>query len=179
MNTYCQFPINFAQSLVGSNPDLYGRDLMDVLDKYAHWGMLATLGEVLPNADNRVTLADELDDNGVPVARVTFSFGDNDRAIIDAERQLAERVMEAAGATRVLTSDGTHHLLGTCRMGTNPDTSVVGPDCRSHDVENLWICDGSVFPTGGAVNPSLTIEAIATRTARLALAGADADRRAA
>ena len=77
--------------------------------------------------------------------------------------------MDAAGATRVLTSDGTHHLLGTCRMGTDPATSVVRPDCRSHDLPNLWICDGSVFPTGGAVNPSLTIEAIATRTARLAL----------
>jgi len=169
MNTYCQFPINFAQALVGSNPDLWGPELIEVLDEYAHWGMLATLGEVLPNPENRVTLADERDDNGVPVARVTFSYGDNDRAIIEAERTLAEQVVEAAGATRVLASDGTHHLLGTCRMGTDPATSVVGPDCRSHDVENLWICDGSVFPTGGAVNPSLTIEAIATRTARLLL----------
>jgi choline dehydrogenase-like flavoprotein len=69
-------------------------------------------------------------------------------------------------------------VLGTCRMGDDPETSVVGQDCRSHDVDNLWICDGSVFPTGGAVNPSLTIQAIATRTARLALAGA-AERRAA
>jgi choline dehydrogenase-like flavoprotein len=115
----------------------------------------------------------------VPVARVTFSYGENDRAIVEAERALAEQVMEAAGATRVLTSEGTHHLLGTCRMGTDPETSVVGSDCRSHDIPNLWICDGSVFPTGGAVNPSLTIQAIATRTARLALAGADKQRRAA
>jgi choline dehydrogenase-like flavoprotein len=141
--------------------------------------MLATLGEVLPNPENRVTLAGERDDNGVPVARVTFSYGENDRAIVKAERELAEQVMDAAGATRILTSDGTHHLLGTCRMGTDPATSVVRPDCRSHDVSNLWICDGSVFPTGGAVNPSLTIEAIATRTARLALAGAETERRAA
>jgi choline dehydrogenase-like flavoprotein len=178
MNTYSQFPINFAQSLTGGNPELWGRDLMDVLDEYANWGLLATLGEVLPSPDNRVTLADELDDNGVPVARITFSFGDNDRAIVEAERELAVQAMEAAGATRVLTSDGTHHVLGTCRMGDDPETSVVGPDCRSHDVESLWICDGSVFPTAGAVNPSLTIQAIATRTARLALAGA-AERRAA
>ena len=142
-------PINFAQSLTGSNRDLWGRDLMDVFD------------------------------NGVPVARVTFSYGDNDRAIVEAERAVAERVMDASGATKVLTSEGTHHLLGTCRMGDDPQTSVVGPDCRSHDVPNLWICDGSVFPTGGAVNPSLTIQAIATRTARLALAGARTERRAA
>lgn len=122
-----------------------------------------------PNPENRVTLADERDANGVPVARITFSFGDNDRAIIEAERSLAERAVEAAGATRILMSDGTHHLLGTCRMGRDPVTSVVGSDCRSHDVPNLWVCDGSVFPTAGAVNPSLTIEALATRTARLAL----------
>jgi choline dehydrogenase-like flavoprotein len=171
LNTYCQFPINFAQALTGSNPDLWGSDLMDVLDEYAHWGVLATLGEVLPQQDNRVTLADEHDDNGVPVARITFSYGENDKAIIEAERELGVQVMEAAGATRILTSDGTHHILGTARMGDDPAASVVGPDCRSHDVPNLWICDGSVFPTGGAVNPSLTIEAIATRTARIVVAG--------
>jgi choline dehydrogenase-like flavoprotein len=51
-------------------------------------------------------------------------------------------------------------------MGVDPATSVVDPDCRSHDVANLWICDGSVLPTVGAVNPSLTIRAVATRTAR-------------
>jgi choline dehydrogenase-like flavoprotein len=171
MNTYAQFPIRFAHALAGSNPDLWGSELMDVLDEYAHWGQLATLGEVLPNPDNRVTLADEVDERGVPVARITFALGDNDKAIVDAERSAAVQVLEAAGATRVLTSDGTHHVLGTCRMGDDPATSVVGPDCRTHDVPNLWVCDGSVFPTAGAVNPSLTIEAIATRTARLALRG--------
>jgi choline dehydrogenase-like flavoprotein len=169
MNTYARFPIQFAHSLVDSDPELWGAALMEVLDEYAHWGLLATLGEVLPDPHNRVTLADELDHNGVPVARVTFSYGENDRAILEAERELAEKAMDAAGATRTLVSSGTHHLLGTCRMGTDPATSVVGPDCRSHDVPNLWICDGSVFPTVGAVNPSLTIQAIATRTARLAL----------
>ncbi len=171
LNTYAQFPINFAQSLVGSNPDLWGSDLMDVLDEYAHWGLVASLGEVLPNPENRVTLADEVDANGIPVARLTFSYGENDKAIVEAERKLAREVVEAAGAARTLTSDGTHHVLGTARMGTDPETSVVDPDCRTHDVSNLWICDGSVWPSVGAVNPSLTIEALALRTARVALAG--------
>jgi choline dehydrogenase-like flavoprotein len=165
-NTYAQFPINFAHSLASSNPDLWGRDLMDVLDEYAHWGLVAGLGEVLPRPDNRVTLADETDDHGVPVARVTFSYGENDRAIIDAMRHDGARIMDAAGADRILFNDGTHHVLGTCRMGTDPGTSVVGADCRAHDIDNLWICDGSVLPTIGAVNPSLTIQALATRTAR-------------
>lgn len=81
------------------------------------------------------------------------------------------RIMEAAGAGRILTSQGTHHVLGTCRMGTDPATSVVDPDCRSHDVDNLWVCDGSVLPTVGAVNPSLTIQALATRTAHHLIGG--------
>jgi choline dehydrogenase-like flavoprotein len=170
LNTYAQFPINFAQSLTASNPGLWGEDLMDVLDEYAHWGLIATLGEVLPHPDNRVTLADERDARGIRVARVTFSYGDNDRAIIAAMRDDTARIMEAAGADRLLFNNGNHHLLGTCRMGTDPDRSVVDPDCRSHDVKNLWICDGSVLPTVGAVNPSLTIQAVATRTARRLIA---------
>ena len=166
-NTYAQFPINFGRSIAGDNPDLWGKELMDVLDEYSQWGLLASLGEVLPNPRNRVTLdPDEVDDNGVPVARVTFSYGENDRAIVDHIKKEGEKVMEAAGADRVLFNEGNHHLLGTCRMGTDPSTSVVDPDCRSHDVDNLWICDGSVFPSCGAANPSLTIQALATRTAR-------------
>jgi choline dehydrogenase-like flavoprotein len=165
-NTYAQFPINFAHSLTSSNPELWGHDLMDVLDEYAHWGLLAGLGEVLPNPDNRITVDTETDDHGIPVARVTFSYGDNDRALIDAMRADGERIMDAAGADRILFTTGNHHLLGTCRMGNDPTTSVVDPGCRTHDVPNLWICDGSVLPTIGAVNPSLTIQAIATRTAQ-------------
>ena len=61
--------------------------------------------------------------------------------------------------------DDTCHLNGTARMGGDPRTSVVDADCRSWDIRNLWICDGSVFPTVGGVNPSLTIQAIACRTA--------------
>jgi len=146
---------------------------MEVLDEYSHWGLVASLGEVLPNLENRVTLADEVDANGIPVARITFSYGENDKAIVKAERKLAREVVEAAGAEQILVGEGTHHVLGTARMGADPETSVVGDDCRTHDVSNLWVCDGSVLPTVGAVNPSLTIEALALRTSRLALASID------
>jgi choline dehydrogenase-like flavoprotein len=171
LNTYAQFPISFAHSLAGANSDLWGQDLMDVLDEYAHWGLIAGLGEVLPDPDNRVTLAEEVDDHGVPVARVTFSYGDNDRALMRAMIDDGSRVMEAAGAGRVLISQGAHHVLGTCRMGNDPATSVVDANGRCHDLDNLWICDGSVLPTVGAVNPSLTIQAVAARTARHVVGG--------
>src|SRR5205085_4990872 len=73
--------------------------------------------------------------------------------------------LEAAGGADIWSADRTAHLLGTCRMGRDPSASVVNADCRAHDVPNLFICDGSVFPTSTAVNPSLTIEALAARTA--------------
>jgi choline dehydrogenase-like flavoprotein len=72
-------------------------------------------------------------------------------------------MLEAAGGRDLWTSDDTSHILGTCRMGSRPDTSVVDADGRSWDVRNLWICDGSLFPTCGGVNPSLTIQALACR----------------
>jgi choline dehydrogenase-like flavoprotein len=72
-------------------------------------------------------------------------------------------MLEAAGGRAVWTSDDTSHLMGTCRMGTAPGNSVVNRDGRSWDVRNLWICDGSLFPTAGGVNPSLTIQALACR----------------
>jgi choline dehydrogenase-like flavoprotein len=75
------------------------------------------------------------------------------------------RIREAAGGEDVWSEDRTAHMLGTCRMGRDPAASVVNADCRAHEVPNLFICDGSVFPTSTAVNPSLTIEAIAARTA--------------
>jgi choline dehydrogenase-like flavoprotein len=74
--------------------------------------------------------------------------------------------LDAAGARDLWDEDDdTCHLNGTARMGDDPRTSVVNADCRSWDIPNLWICDGSVFPTVGGVNPSLTIQAIALRTA--------------
>ena len=72
----------------------------------------------------------------------------------------------AAGGREIWDEDDdTAHLNGTVRMGDHPRSSVVNADCRTWDIRNLWICDGSVFPTVGGVNPSLTIQAIACRTA--------------
>ena len=76
------------------------------------------------------------------------------------------RGLDGMGARDIWSeADGTAHLMGTARMGSDPASSVVDADCRSWDIPNLWICDGSVFPTSGGVNPSLTIQAIACRTA--------------
>jgi choline dehydrogenase-like flavoprotein len=71
--------------------------------------------------------------------------------------------MTAAGARDLWTEQDTAHLMGGCRMGFTPDDSVTDGDGRTWDIPNLWICDGSLFPTGGGANPSLTIQALACR----------------
>ena len=79
------------------------------------------------------------------------------------------QLLEAAGGRDPWTSGDTSHLLGACRMGADPGDSVVDADGRAWDIPNLWICDASLFPTCGGVNPSLTIQALACRTgARIA-----------
>jgi choline dehydrogenase-like flavoprotein len=74
--------------------------------------------------------------------------------------------LDLVGAKDIWRQDNDmNHLAGTARMGFTPRDSVINADCRSWDIPNLFICDGSVFPTTGGVNPSLTITAIAMRAA--------------
>jgi choline dehydrogenase-like flavoprotein len=122
---------------------------------------------MLPDEANRVELDDnERDQYGLPVARITYRWGENDKRLINHAMDQMQMSLEAIGARDIFRQDNdTNHLAGTARMGFDAKTSVVNADCRSWDIPNLWICDGSVFPTTGGVNPSLTITAVALRTA--------------
>ncbi len=81
-------------------------------------------------------------------------------------------IVEAAGGRDIRVLPRTAHTIGTCRMGTDPSASVVDPDGRSHEIENLWICDNSIFPSAVIANPALTIMALSLRTAERFLARA-------
>ena len=158
-------PIEWASILTGSR-GLWGAALRDEMLLYNHQVGLKMVGEMLPNEDNRVTLAEETDQFGLRIPRITYGWGDNDKALIAHALDRMQDSLEAIGARRIFRQDDdTNHLAGTARMGTDAASSVVNADCRSWDVPNLWVCDGSVFPTTGGVNPSLTITAIALRTA--------------
>jgi choline dehydrogenase-like flavoprotein len=85
--------------------------------------------------------------------------------MMPARMALALAVHGAAGATETHVVRRYAHLVGTCRMGFTPEDSVVDRWCRSWDVPNLFVCDGSVLPTQGSSNPALTISALAARTA--------------
>jgi choline dehydrogenase-like flavoprotein len=165
LEAYMLFPLEFAQVLIADNPHLWGKRLIDVLDEYTRFAMIGLVGEVLPSEQNLVTLAEEKDDFGIPVARIYYTKDENSRRMSADGVKLCEDILKAGGTVETFSTNGTIHLLGTCRMGDAPTRSVVNQWCRSHDISNLFICDGSVFVTGGAVNPSLTIQAIATRTA--------------
>jgi choline dehydrogenase-like flavoprotein len=145
---------------------LWGTRLVEAMKRYNHVVGLKIVGEMLPQESNRVTLADEVDQYGLRIPRVTYSWCDNDKRLIDHSVAFMSRALGAIGAKDLwVQEDDTCHLNGTARMGDRPDNSVVNADCRSWDIPNLWICDGSVFPTVGGANPSLTIQTIACRTA--------------
>jgi choline dehydrogenase-like flavoprotein len=158
-------PVTWA-GIVSGERGLWGMTLREEMAKYNHQAGLKLVGEVLPDERNRITLAEETDELGLKIARVTFSYGDNDKRLIRHALQQMHECLDAGGARDLWDqNDDTCHLHGTARMGDDPRTSVVNADCRSWDIPNLWKCDGSVFPTVGGVNPSLTIQAIACRTA--------------
>ncbi len=153
-------------SVLTSSLDLWGGALRAHMEDYNHQVGVKMVGEMLPSLDNRVTLADETDQYGLRVPRITYSWSDNDKALINHAMDQMQTSMELAGVKGLFRQENdTNHLAGTARMGFAPETSVVNADCRSWDVPNLFVCDGSVFPTTGGVNPSLTITALALRTA--------------
>jgi choline dehydrogenase-like flavoprotein len=125
----------------------------------------------LPLETNNVTLDPNVKDAwGIPVMRVTYRDHDDDLAMMRFFQDRGVEILEAAGAERtwkqpVAPQNLGAHLLGTCRMGNDPASSVVDRYHRAHDVPNLFICDGSSFVTSGRGQPTETIQALAFRAA--------------
>jgi choline dehydrogenase-like flavoprotein len=129
------------------------------------------LGEILPDARNYVSIHPTgRDQYGIPVPYVHFNLFENDQRLMRAGIGRARDVLAAAGATETHYVRRYAHLVGTCRMGFTPQDSVVDQWCRTWDVPNLLVCDGSVLPTQGSANPALTIMALAARAANRLLA---------
>jgi len=120
-------------------------------------------------ASNNVTLDPTLkDDFGRPAARITYEDHPDDLATMRFFQDRSRELQEAAGAARIwgpppTVQRGTAHLLGTARMGNDPRTSVIDRDHRTHDVRNLFLCDGSSMVTSGRGQPTMTIMALAFR----------------
>ncbi|HEX3949812.1 MAG TPA: GMC family oxidoreductase [Steroidobacteraceae bacterium] len=155
-----------TMTIVTGAKGLWGAELHEEMLRYNHLVGLKMVGEQLPNVKNCVTLADEKDQYGLPIPRISYSWGENDKAMIRHALDQMSTSLALVGAKDIFRQDNDmNHLAGTVRMGFTPEDSVINADCRSWDIPNLFVCDGSVFPTTGGVNPSLTITAIAMRTA--------------
>ena len=129
---------------------------------------------------NNITLDPKNTDKwGRPAIRTTYRDHDDDLAMAKFLQDRASELFDAAGATKswrhpIHPTNGGEHLLGTCRMGDDPATSVVDKHHRSHDIPNLFICDGSSFVTSGRGQPTMTIMALAFRAADHIKAAANA-----
>jgi choline dehydrogenase-like flavoprotein len=164
IQTVGPLPIEHAQHVIGHGH--WGRALREYMRDYNHWYTLGVLSELLPLAENRVTVSSSVtDQHGIPVARMDYSQCENDRKNVAYAKQTLHNIFEAAGAQDLLVTDRYAHLVGGCRMGSDPERSVVDADHRCWEVPNLFIADGSVMPTQGSANPALTIMALASRLA--------------
>lgn len=137
------------------------------LGRSAMWGIIC---EDLPDEANRVVLDPVLKDaDGIPAPKLIYKMSENSRRLLDFHLARAKESLEAAGATEVIIAplirETGWHLLGTAVMGDDPKRSVVDRWGRCHDVPNLYIFDGSVWPTSSGMNPTATIVALALRCA--------------
>jgi choline dehydrogenase-like flavoprotein len=126
------------------------------------WGIIC---EDLPEENNRIVLDPKLkDSDGIPAPKIIYRMSENSKRLLQFHLARARESLEAAGAYQTVTAplirETGWHLLGTTKMGTDPATSVVDPWGRCHDVPNLFIYDGSIWPTSSGMNPTATIAAM-------------------
>ena len=167
-------PLMHALTIGGGGPMplRWGKAFKDeVLYGFNHHVGLLNSTTSLPVESNNITLDPELkDDQGRPAMRMTYRDHDDDLAMMKFLQDKSEEILSAAGAVKywrepVEPQPFLAHLLGTCRMGDDPATSVVDRFHRSHEIPNLFICDGSSLVSSGRGQPTLTIQALAFRAA--------------
>ena len=165
VQTISPLPIGWAEHVLAEGH--WGQSLREYMRDWNHWTVLGVLSEFLPQPENRVTLGDEVDAAGMPIAHFNYNRCENDLAVSAfAKRTLAE-IWDGAAAQDTLTIDRYAHLVGGCRMGPTAEDSVVDANHRVWGLDNLFVVDGSVMPTQGAANPALAIMALADRFASL------------
>lgn len=163
-------PLTWGQRVPEGTPT-WGPKYKEYLESYTYWMNCSGHGTSLPQETNRVDIDPDLkDDWGVPAIRVTYKDHEDDVKHAKWQVERAVEIMDAAGAVQIDPSEvgaasGGVHLLGTCRMGNDPATSVIDKYHRTHDVKNLFLCDGSSMVTSGRGQPTQTIEALAFRAA--------------
>ena len=157
-------PVTYLSQMARSR-GLWGQDFKQAALAYNHVAGINILGDCLPYDHNYLELADEKDVRGLPKPRIYFSNGENEKRMTAHADKLMRDIWSAAGAKNVWAFPRNAHVIGTCRMGHDPETAVVNTDGQSFDIPNLYISDNSTFPSALSVNPALTIMALSLRTA--------------
>ena len=150
------------------DPSSWGRAYADWIEAHDHIAMICFCGEDLAMEGNKVSLhASEKDQYGLPIPCLHIDDHQNEVAMKSYAFRKIRELFEAIGARRVLESHSEviYHHLGVCRMSEKPRDGVVNPWGQAHDIPNLFVSDGSQFPSSGAANPTLTIVALAIRQA--------------
>ncbi|HEY3773796.1 MAG TPA: GMC family oxidoreductase [Solirubrobacteraceae bacterium] len=172
-NDFVMLPLAYLEGAVPPDVPVGGREFKEfVRDGWSRTAHVAAPAQEIPRPDARLRLSPTIRDRfGVPVAMLS---GGVHPETLRTSAMLAARAaewLEASGARRVWRHlpaqhlSGGQHQAGTLRMGEDPSRSVTDPSGRIHGHDNLWVADGSVHVTNGAVNPALTISALAFRTA--------------
>lgn len=139
-----------------------------VRERYPAFVVWSPYGEKIPDGKSELSLdASRPDAWGLPDVRRTLHWSENDMKIFHDMQRVGQEIIRASGGEILSVSETPqpNHELGGARMGVNPRTSVLDGWCRSHDVPNLYVVDGSAFPSASEKNPTLTIMALAARTA--------------
>ncbi|WP_075938332.1 GMC oxidoreductase [Halosegnis longus] len=163
-------PSGTGQAIVrrALSSDSWGDDLLaELREGYGNQLAMGGLVGQPPRAENRIRLDEgTTDDHGNPVPEIQWTLDETTKRTIRRATEIQRHIFEAVGAriewqtTPKTTGPAAHHM-GTTRMSSDPESGVVRPDCRTHEVSNLWVASSSVFPNGGALNPTLTIAALA------------------
>jgi choline dehydrogenase-like flavoprotein len=155
-----------------TNKQLIGSGLQSaVFDRVARQVRFSCSVEVAPDPSNRVELSALTDALGVPRPKITFTPPNYSFNGLTQATKVMGDMFRLIAATEIdlgtdpQAYDGAGHIMGTCRMGNDPKSSVVDAQCRTHDHKNLFIAGSSVFPTVGSPNPTLSIAALALRAA--------------
>lgn len=165
-------PINFAMGGLPPGTPRWGKDFKNVLSQnFTRTMQIFCHGTSLAVETNSFSLDPGVKDAwGLPALRMTFRDHPNDLKMMEWMKDRAMEILDAAGAKTkwhqpVTEQQFAVHLLGTCRMGADAKTSVINADHRTHDVANLFLCDGSSLVTSGRGQPTMTIQALAYRAA--------------
>lgn len=163
-------PVSFALDGLPADIPAWGAARKKALAHYfTHSSGLLAHCSCLPRESNSISLDPGVkDDWGLPAMRVTFRNHDDDFKVMHYFRRRMIEILDAAGASKtwampVANVSFSRHLMGTCRMGADPKTSVINSDHRTHEVPNLFLVDGSSFVTCARQQPTETIQALAFR----------------